>query len=64
MIQRIAWDGSKMIVNFQNGSVYDYDASYAAFDCLREIHNAGESVGQYFIRNIKTNPAIQYRRIQ
>jgi hypothetical protein len=61
-LEAIGFTGNVLFVEFKTGSVYSYaPVSEEHYKEMLRLNEAGESVGKYFHKNIKTDPKISYK---
>lgn len=54
-IAKIGYDGENMVVVFKNGGVYQYDkVPHQVYEFMEHLEES-ESLGKYFIANIRNN---------
>jgi hypothetical protein len=65
LIQAIGWDEStnELIIQFPRGATYAYSGEQARQHYDQLMNPETESIGKYFLANIKNKPEVPYRRI-
>lgn len=64
-IARVGHDGKQLTVEFKSGGIYDYpDVPQGLHDKMMAEHDAGESIGKFFHREIKGRFAHKKREAQ